>query len=263
MKKCAMSIITTLFFCITPTVDAVPLQSHRAVYKLSLINATPESSIEDIQGNLTLELQKRCDGWFTQQFSSTTIYDKNNQQMESDWGYVIWESDDHNQLRFNTYRKVDGEVTKEYRGNANLTKGVAEYTVPDTMSLKIPTGTLFPIAHLKETIKTARNGGGMLSKQIFDGSAGAGVTGLNTYIGKNENLPQMKEQHALSNIGVYPIQIAIFEPNNQGAIPDYETYQELSDSGIVNSYTVIVDGFRVKGTLERIELLPSEPCTPS
>lgn len=239
------------------------MQSHRAVYKLSLIDATPESGIEDIRGSLSLELQKRCDGWFTQQFSSTTIYDKNNQQKEIHWGYVIWESDDHNELRFNTYRKVDGELMEKHRGNAYLTKGIAEYKIPATMSLKIPTGTLFPIAHLKETIKTARNEGGMLSKQIFDGSAGVGVTGLNTFIGKKENLPQMKEQHELSNNGVYPVQIAIFEPNNQGAIPDYETYQELSDSGIVNSYTVIVDGFRVKGTLERIELLPNESCTPS
>ncbi len=128
------------------------------------------------------------------------------------------------------------------------------------MSFKSPKDTLPPIAHTKETVQKAKNEGGTLSRRIFDGSTAVGITELNAFIGKKEIFSRMEEPNLLNIDGFYPVQISIFEAKNQQSSPDYETHQALLDNGIVKSYTVIVDGLRVKGTLERIELLPNESC---
>src|SRR4051812_38132010 len=93
--------------------------------------------------------------------------------------FVHWAAKDWLPYRFPQKETRNGGPAQEVRGEAKLDGAGKAGTVvldkPETKSLNLPAGVLFPRAHTIYLIDRAQAGENFVSKQIFDGATAEGA----------------------------------------------------------------------------------------
>src|SRR3954454_18530970 len=144
-------------------------------------------------------------------------------------------------MRFRMRQTTDTEITEQAEGAATLDSvggpGVIHYTVPEEKDMRMPAGTVFPMAHTEAIIAAAEAGKRFLAVPIFDGTGDRGAQDTSIAIanwGPNASAPYPP----LANLAAGRVRIAFFdrEPkpsrDKPAGSPDYEVGMKYFANGV-------------------------------
>lgn len=240
------------------------LVSHRATYRMGLSASRSGSGMANASGAWTYQFVDACDGWVTEFRLVMTYAYSEGGQIETTTDFLGWESKDGLSYRFRVRQARDGQVTEEVEGNAKLNGigqgGIARYTRPETHTVKLPKGTLFPTAHTIRLIDTASSGGRILSRPLFDGQGDEGPFDTSAQIGRAVAVQPASLASPLLQSPVWPMRMAFFPAGSTDPLPEFEMSMTYHPNGVAEDIEQIFKTFSLKGKLESIEMLPRTKC---
>ena len=242
-------------------VAALPaeLLSHRAAYRLSLLQAEAASGLTTVQGGLVLEWRAACDGWLSQQRLGFVAAAAEGPGFSYDVRFSSWESRDNTQLRFNVRSFEGSKMNEEFRGLATLEspggKGSVRYSLPEDKEIELPSGTVFPTEHVQQLIESARAGQQVVSHNVFDGSGPDGLTRVTAVIGAAKTAAGEGGQEQR-----WPVSLAYYGVGKADALPQFEIGFELSETGVLHDVRLNYGEFTLKAELEKLETFEKPVC---
>lgn len=246
-----------------PAIDIAP---HRAVYQMSLASAKSGSGLVSAAGALAFEWGDSCDGWTVEQRYKLTLVFSQPEAVEIVTNYATWESKDGLKYRFKVRKTRNGKAEADVAGEAFLTgageAGKATYVSPEKTVMDLPAGTIFPTEHTLVLLKQALADKTLVKRVVFDGATPDGAAEVNALIGRKLQAGQPGAEPLLARPGWY-MRMAYFnigKPAQGLGEPDYEIGMELQDNGIARGIKLDYADFSIKGTLEKVELLPKPHC---
>lgn len=253
-----------------PAVTAATLQphilAHRALYKMTLDSVRNGSHVQAVEGDMYFEWQDACDGWNVEQRLSLNMARDEGDEVNIKSNYATWESKDGNSYRFNYRNTINGQIKDEYRGTATLEgpgqKGLARYTLPEAREMQLPAGSFFPTAHTVALINAAIARKSIFSASVFDGTDEHGLSEINSVIGSQKNIGVEAARTGLGDTAdaAWPVRMAFFPYDQQESAPDYEMDTSILPNGVSEFMLMDYGEFRLRGTLEKIEVLPRPDC---
>lgn len=244
--------------------SAIDIAPHKATYRLKLDHARLQSGITDVAGQMSFAWNDACDGWTIDQRFQVRFSYAEGEDMNLVTNYATWEAKDGSAYRFNVRKLVNGEVDEELSGGATLDGrggGTVRYDKPETRSMPLKPGTMFPTAHTLRVLQQAGSQENLFSVPVFDGAEAEGASPVNTIVGKLRSPAAMKVKDVeLLAAKAWQVSLAFFPINPGEPLPDYETNMVLQENGVVRSMLVDYGDFRVSMELETLEKTIKPPC---
>lgn len=243
------------------------LAPHRAVYDLTLDQASDRSGITGIAGRMVYEFNgSPCEG-YTVTFRFVTRINTGETSRVTDQQTTTFEDAEGKTFSFVTKSYVDQSLEKEVRGNATREGGTVKVDLekPDVKSLDLG-GTLFPTQHLVDLLDKADAGDTFYEANLFDGSEDADRAMTTTVIigkkadGKSDD-PEAPALASLQKEKVWPVDIAYFDSKKEGGeeTPEYRISFKLYDNGITRDLVMDYNEFSMKGKLVNLKLFDAKP----
>jgi len=263
-----LGLALSLVLATAPSGLAAEVQPHRALYSLTLDSAKSGSGVIGATGAMYYEWGETCDGWtIEQRFRLRLAYaEADNSDLSST--LVTWEAKNGLRYRFNERRLKDGEPDEEIHGEAHLDGpgkgGTAEFGRPQSATITLAPGVIFPTAHTLYLIDRARAGDQFISRQVFDGSTVDNASQVTAVIG-----PELKAgDEPNGKVGQTPvlqrpswrIRLAFFSPDGSAELPDYELGLRLYDNGATTDMLLDYGDYVIRAALDEIEALPKPAC---
>lgn len=247
-----------------PAQAAAVLAAHRAVYDLSLDDATDESGITGLTGRMVYEFDgSACEG-YTTTFRFVTRIDGEETSRLSDLQTTTYEDGEGKTFNFVTRSFLDQVLDKEVKGSATLGEDetAVQLVKPEPKSVSVEP-TQFPTQHLLELIENARRSENFYETTLFDGSENADkVLTTTVVIGDKEGVLREEGSEAVSEIDgeqFWPVEIAYFDlsEGNGEETPSYRIAFKLYENGITRDLLMDYGDFAMKGELVDLEMLGS------
>lgn len=242
-----------------PRIDVAP---HRAVYAISLASAKSGSGITSAGGALAFEWGDGCDGWTVEQRYRLALVSGGG-ELEIVTNYATWESKDGLKYRFKVRKSKNGKPEEEITGDASLDgpgkPGRANFTQPKKQTFELPAGAIFPTEHTLVLMRRAIDGEAVVRRLVFDGATADGAAEVNALVGRKLATGQNGVEPFMDRPG-WHMRMAYFNIEKRSTEPDYEIGVDLQDNGIARSIRLDYGEFSLKGTLEKVELLPKPHC---
>lgn len=252
-----------------PAEPVVPLASHRAIYNVTLLKSTGAKSPTSARGRVSYEFTgSPCDG-FSQIFRQMTeIQPGEGASRLSDMRSATFEDGDGTSFSFDVKTKVDSNPPDVVDGHANKKKNdvlAIQLSKPTSQTVDVDSNVLFPTAHLKRIIATAKSGQHILAVKVFDGSDdGKKVYDTTTIIGraKEGTADDNAAAHvgAMDNMRRWPVTISYFDQGKKDGEPAYTLGFELYENGVSRSLRFDYGDFILAGEMTNLELLPTKAC---
>ena len=245
--------------------ERVPPAAHRALYALSM-ESSRGGDITGARGTMAYEVTDACDGWATRQRLAMTITNRDGQDIETVSDYATWESKDGLSMRFRMKQTTDTAVTEQAEGEAKLDApggaGAIKYTLPEEREMKMPKGTVFPMAHTDAILAAAEAGKKFLGLPIFDGTGDKGAQDSSIAIiswGPPASAPGLDP--ALAKLPSGRVRIAFFDrtkPANDKPTgsADYEVGMKYWANGVADDLHMDFSDFVMQGKLKEFALQP-------
>lgn len=248
-----------------PEAAKAEILSHRAYYKLSLDSAKNNSEVKDAEGLMMFEWQDACDGWIIQQKLDVNFAHEEGEGVHLVSNYTTWEAKDGLRYSFNYRSTVNDNPFENFRGSASLPKageaGLALFTLPEKKEVKLPAGTLFPSAHTLRLLDAAGHEQKMFTATVFDGTDAVGMSEISAVIGAQQPIKEDMAKEGLKGPAVaWPLRMAFFDFGEQAPEPKYEMDTNMLPNGVSEFMVLDYGKFRLRGKLEKIELLPKSGC---
>ena len=271
MRCFLVLLITSLALSGFAEAAGLSLQSHRAVYDLTLSRARDNGGISGLSGRLAYELSGDCEGYIVNQRMLTKVTDAGGRQVINDFRITSWESLDGLEFRYSARNEIDGKVVEEVKGNAALEEpggvGTAHFSKPKKQILALPKGTVFPTEQVILLVRAAESGRRNADILVFDGSRYDGLYDTFSVIGPEHPLLSEAESAAhelLRGQRSWRAQLAFFplmpKPDHAAGTPEFEVGFRLFQNGIFTELTLDYGDFALAGTLTRLEPLPKPDC---
>jgi hypothetical protein len=244
---------------------AVGILPHRAYYKLTLDSARNDSEVKAAEGVMVFEWQDACDGWIVQQQMDVSFTHEEGEGAHLTSNYTTWEAKDGLNYTFNYRSTVNDNAYENFRGKATLTalggSGSATFTLPEDREIKLPVGTMFPTAHTLALIGAAQQKKPLLTATVFDGTDAEGMSEISAVIGAEQPIKVELAKEGLTGPAMaWPLRMAFFELDSQEGVPEYEMDTTMLANGVSEFMLIDYGKFRLRGTLEKVELLPKSGC---
>lgn len=242
---------------------AAALEPHRAAYRLSLAETRQASPLQDVQGGLVIEWQLACDGWIARQRLGFMAATEDGEGYSHDVSFSSWEAMDGSRLRYSVRSFEGGRVQEEYRGEAwvkNGTGGVASFNEPDVQEVQLPPGTIFPTQHLEKLLAGALKGELIVSHEVFDGWGYDALTQITAVIGQPRMLEPIADQPGETTHRAWPVSMAYYNMERGEDVPGFEASFLLVENGVLRDLTLDYGEFRLRATLEQVEVLTRPDC---
>lgn len=244
-----------------PAAAAVELLSHRAVYRLSLLDGTGSAGgVTNVTGGLVMEWRDSCVGAISNQRLGFVARFNDGPGFAYDVRFSSWESPDNQHLRFNVRSFDDGVLFEEFRGEARMTEGgagTASFTEPTGETLDLPSGTLFPTEHLRRLVEGADRGDMVISHNVFDGSGLEGLSHITAVIGRSKAAAKDED---ISGERRWPVSLAYHEATSSDELPDFEVSFDLSERGVLHDLILNYGDFALQADLEQLETFETPHC---
>jgi hypothetical protein len=252
---------------------SLPLQSHVAVYDVSLARSEDRLGLSSVRGRLVLELAgSDCSDW-TVNFRMVSQFVSEDQSVRLlDTQSSTWESGSSRELRVTQRHFVDNALDTEAQVGATIeTSGRVHGQVeqPEGQEFELARGTIFPIAHLKKLV-TAADGNQRRDKSVvFDGSEGSKAYTAISFIGPRhkpaKQLTGLKTGDAatLSGITAWPVAISFYDPDDGKHVegtPSYQMQFEMFANGVSGDMTIDYGDYALKADLAKLEYGKPEVC---
>lgn len=236
----------------------ISLQSHKAIYELSLASSKSGSGIGDYVGRMAIEWVDACGGYVTTQRIVSRLTNSEGGDINTDLSLSSWESPDGKTFRFKTRTRTDGEMSEEFEGRAETGGGAPPsviYDKPEATTVDLPPGTIFPTEHSIVLIKGALAGETVIQANVFDGSGPDKIFRVVAFVagakGANE-----AERPELAGQKSWRYRISYFPIGQSDATPDYEIGYRMYENGVSSDLVIDYGDFTVKGVLSSLQLLP-------
>ena len=170
-----MSIIKYIYFLIffyifnIFSAFSAQLLSHKAMYTLNIQNIKENSFLEGGQGQTFFEIVENCNGWNIKE-DYVLIYElPNNRTSNSFSSYSTFENFLGTKHSFELNEESQFSGKKSYQGFIEKNKGEISGSIINNSIKKLTfkKDILFPVEHLLELIKAAKNGEKILTKKVF------------------------------------------------------------------------------------------------
>ncbi len=229
---------------------AVPLAAHRAIYAMTLDHA--RGNVIAAHGTMGYEVIDACDAWAVRQRLDMRITNTDGQTIEMISDYATWESKDERRMRFHMKQTTDEAVTSQTDGEASLEPnggpGMARYTTPRRMSIKLPPGTLFPMAHTAAILRAAAEGRRFLNVPLFDGTSETGAEDSAVVITGHDK-PGPTRWPALARLPSYFVHIAFYDAGATDMLPDYAVGMRYWENGVGDDMTMDFGDFAMHAAM--------------
>ena len=198
--------------------NGIQLQSHRAVYELSLSDSDTFSGINGISGTIEYDFSgSECDGYTTNQSFLINILYENGRTALLDVNFSAYENVSESNFQFAHKTAIASREIENVRGLASRNGGdiVAKLQYPKQEELTINSDALFPTEHILKTIELAKSGEKFFSIDTYDGQEDGKTIYFTTTIIGNErdlNLDGIKE---LQGKRYWPVTFAYFEQDQE------------------------------------------------
>jgi len=238
---------------------------HRALYAMTLGSTRGDSGVVEANGMMDYEWGETCDGWTIEQRYRLKMRYAESRDVDITSSFVTWEAKDGLHYRFNQRQTRNGEVDQEIRGEARLDGpgkgGVAEFTKPQTHTLKLAPGVLFPSAHTILLIDKAGEGKAFVSRQVFDGATDENAVQVSAVIGtKIVPEPASAKPTPLLERPGWQVRLAFFPADAHAEEPDYELGMRLLDNGVSRDMVIDYGDYSIRAKLDDIEALGKPSC---
>jgi hypothetical protein len=268
-----MLAIASLALWATTTVQAAPaagaggLAAHRAVYDLSLKDASERSGISGMVGRMVYEFNgSPCEG-YTVSFRFVTEIATGDDSRLTDQQTTTFEDVRKGTFSFVTRSYVDQKLDHEVRGSAEV-KGdglAVDLDQPDKVALDIAMAH-FPTEHMIELIDKAREGERFYESRIYDGSdEGDKAMITTTILGDKQPVEgtdtEAKRAGELADEAFWPVSMSYFEETAEGdGLPVYSIAFKLYENGVTRDLTMDYGDFVLQGQLAQLDIYKPEPC---
>lgn len=246
--------------------DEAQLLAHRAVYDLTLSEASDRSGINAINGRMVYEFAgSDCEG-YTTTFRFVMRIETDEATRLSDQQTTTFEDGKGETFQFVNKTYLDNALDREVRGVAHID---SKSTKVDLSKPRKQSHTLeptqFPVAHMKEALEKAKSGGGFYQTTLFDSSEDADRVMLTSVIiGKPRAIidgdPERKAAEPLDGKDFWPVTIAYFDRSKGKGeeTPDYDISFLLHESGVTRDLSMNYGEFSIQGKL--VDLTLFEPA---
>ena len=245
---------------LTPVHNAiadVDLISHRALYKMSLIEASSKSGIIGARGAMAYQFQDTCVSWISETKVILKINYSEGNEVETTWTFSSLEAKNGMSYRFNVHHSRDGDTIEILRGKARRDaksgKVTAEYSNPLGTKIKLPKGTMFPTHHLAEMLEAGKRKQLIFSKVVFDGASLDNPYLINALITKSKakKSKTSSAQH---------VRMAFFPVNAKGEQPEFELDINYRPDGVAEHIKQDFGTFSLDLKPSSIEILKKYDC---
>lgn len=246
----------------------LPLKSHPAVYKISLVRAEQQEGMHGADGTFTYTLVDRCAGYTVET------------RMDADFGFVNglnnavrqvfagWEARDGRAASFRMQTFENDMLEDSYRGRAELAadgSGTAAYEGAAPASFSLPAGTMLPTLQTRELLRAAANGDRFFSHVVMDGTATDGPYRVSGVIGPLRAGVQAVAAMAATDTAAkpeafWPVTMAYFQLGAETDTPEYELSIQLQADGIVGSMLLDFGTCALSFQPESIVLIEGTGC---
>ena len=241
--------------------EPVQLAAHRATYALTLADGRG-GDVTAVGGTMAYEVTDACDGWAVRQRLDMTLSNRDGQDVHMVSDYLTWESKDGTKLRFHMKQTTDTAVTEQVEGDASLAAvggaGEIHYTMPADKTMKLPTGTLFPMAHTAAIITAAEAGKKFITLPLFDGTGADGAQNTSVFISTWTG-PSAAPYPNLAELPSGRVRVAFFSRAQDAQAPDYEVGMRYWSNGVADALNMDFTDFVVDGKLATFTM-PAPHC---
>lgn len=270
MRLLAIASLATLALSTAATQAlAVPatLASHRAVYDLSLKDASERSGISGMVGRMVYEFGgSACDG-YTVSFRFVTEIATGEDSRVTDQQTTTFEDIRNKTFRFVTRSFVDQKLDHEVRGSAEKhgDELAVDIEQPEKVTLDIAPA-YFPTEHMIELIGKARDGERFYESRIYDGSDAGDKAMLTTTILGDKQPVETGDMEAgkageLADDAFWPVSMSYFEESAEGdGLPVYSIAFKLYENGVTRDLTMDYGDFVLEGQLAQLDMYEPTPC---
>ena len=242
--------------------SAQMLSPARSVYELQLNNDRDNGKIYAATGQLVVELIEHCDGFIFNQGYISKISTIGSNDLVNNMEASIWESRDGRTLRFNMTNKINGTIIEQEQGRADMPEngsGKAVWQLPQSRTLMLPAGTLFPVGYNRLVLQRALSGSNGFEMPLFDGGNNAGFYHAAAFIGpiqKGKSSTKVRK----SDLRSWSVRLAYYNYNNLIGLPDFEIGYMLFEDGIVDNLRLDYPNFGLIGHLKELNYLDQPKC---
>ncbi|WP_322990349.1 cell envelope integrity EipB family protein [Hoeflea sp.] len=243
------------------------LAAHRAVYDLSLKDASERSGISGMVGRMVYEFNgSACEG-YTVSFRFVTEIATAEDSRVTDQQTTTFEDIRDRSFRFVTRSYVNQQLDREIRGAAEAKGEGLAVTLeqPDKLALDIPEA-LFPTEHMIEMIDHAKNGERFYESRIYDGSDEGDKAMITTTVLGDKQAPESgdveaKKAGAFAKEAFWPVSMSYFEEQAEGdGLPVYSIAFKLYENGVTRDLTMDYGDFVLEGQLAQLDMYEPAPC---
>ncbi|MBU4529657.1 MAG: cell envelope integrity EipB family protein [Hoeflea sp.] len=243
------------------------LAAHRAVYDLSLKDASERSGITGMVGRMVYEFGgSACEG-YTVSFRFVTEISTGDDSRVTDQQTTTFEDIRNQTFRFVTRSFVNQKLDHEIRGSAEAAgNGLAvKIEQPEELALDIAPAH-FPTEHMIEMIDKARGGERFYESRIYDGSdEGDQAMITTTILGEKETVEggdtEAERAGDLADHAYWPVSMSYFEEEAEGdGLPVYSIAFKLYENGVTRDLTMDYGDFVLEGRLAQLDMYEAEPC---
>ena len=246
----------------SPNIASPNIASHRAVYDVEVLRLSSSSQVQSINGSSEYSIQRLCDGWQSVEHSAIALgfYEGSSNFVSQ---HKSWEALNGKAFSFSIYEDSTAKGIHHYEGFANLNEDHSEayFTNETQQKLTLPEGTVFPIAHITETLENIRLGDKMQQSMLFLGGEREDSLYLVSSIAADKKTGEVPELLGpLGEAGYWPLRLAYFKVDTQEIFPDYEIEYQIQNNGVIRSYVVDYGDFSIRGQMRLIEPLVEPEC---
>ena len=243
--------------------DDVHLVSYEALYELDLKTIRQASNVSSYRGLYSFSTVDACDGWTTAQKIIAEISTNEGESMLREYSSTSYESNDGNLFRFSSVDKADGAVVEEIRGDAVRTEATASgqvtFSKPSAIAMELPAGTLFPIAHTREAIRSARMGRMVYEAKLFDGSDEFVPFETSLVFGSPKISGPPEEEAGigaeLASKRFWPSQMGYYAQDQMEGIPEFEVTWDFFENGVATNLVLDYGDIVLQGSLTQLRML--------
>ncbi|MBL4908020.1 MAG: cell envelope integrity EipB family protein [Sneathiella sp.] len=261
----ALTVLLTTFLAPSFIVAAgpVPLASHRAVYDLTLKDTKRDGGIENVRGRIVMEVENGCEGYVLNQRMLIELSNIDGGVITSDYHLSTWEDKLGDVMRFSVSNILNGRPIQIFDGVATKDeeKGIVTFKDNGEDNLDLPKDVIFPTAHTKIILQSARDGKNLVSAKVYDGNGKEGLQDSLTVIGKKSAASQdMAIRDGMENISYWPVQLAYFDLRGPANEPDYEISLKMYENGVATDLVLKYRDFSLDGKLVQLDFLKKDAC---
>ncbi|MBV9836090.1 MAG: DUF1849 family protein [Alphaproteobacteria bacterium] len=244
------------------------LTPHRALYKIRAAPAPAGTLPVEASGSIAYELKQTCDGLEWRQHMDLTA-SGGGQDIRLEQTWTGSESFDGKRFRFETRSTADGATQPIVRGSAEMKdsgEGEAKFTSPNTRTVALPAGTLFPMAALAKGLADRKAGQDGFDYKVFIGEKPeppyrmTGILGIAPRRAR-ELPPPQGDGDLIAGKEPFYMHMSFFDTEDKDAIEPSHTWgSAILESGIEILGIQTAGPLRFEYVIERIEKLPVPKC---